>query len=136
MILSDIPIFLQTNFELSSRVFSSNFVSAFFVIKTYKFYSYKRSKRKKSHQVLSSSRPMLEIKTMNKNKRQRSYQVIRTSGGGFWSDKWNKRTRNKIFIKSQKIPISSFIALNQAKEQGTRHRTLSFWFFKSCLIKA
>ena len=49
----------------------------------------------------------MEIKTINKNKKQRSYQAMTTS---------------------QKIPISNFIALNQAKEQGTnvlsRHRNV------------
>ena len=49
----------------------------------------------------------MEIKTINKNKKQRSYQAITTS---------------------QKIPVSNFIALNQAKEQGTnvlsRHRNV------------
>ena len=48
---------------------------------------------------------MKEIETINKNKKQRSYQAITTF---------------------QKIPVSNFIALNQAKEQGTnilsRHR--------------
>ena len=49
----------------------------------------------------------MEIKTINKNKKQRSYQAITTS---------------------QKIPVSNFIVLNQAKEQGTnvlsRHRNV------------
>ena len=66
------------------------------------------------------SRPLLEIKTINKNKKRRPYQDIKTSGVGFWSHKRRKRTRNKIFIKSQKIPILNFIALNQAKEQETK----------------
>ena len=60
------------------------------------------------------SRPLLEIKTINKNKKRRPYQDIKTS------HKRRKRTRNKIFIKSQKIPILNFIALNQAKEQETK----------------
>ena len=66
------------------------------------------------------SRPLLEIKTINKNKKRRPYQDIKTSGVGFWSHKQLKRTRNKILIKSQKIPILNFIALNQAKEQETK----------------
>ena len=79
---------------------------------------------------------MLEIKTINKIKKQRSYQAIKTSGVGFWTHKWSNRTRNKIFINSQKIPVLSFITINQAKEQGTnvlsshtRH-SVGFWSHK------
>ena len=105
-------IFLSS--QLSSRVFSRLFCQAVFVITT----------QAKETNVSSMSHPLLEIKTINKNKKRRPYQAIKTSGVGFWSHKQRKRTRNKIFIKSQKIPILNFIALNQAKEQGT------------CLIKA
>ena len=92
-------------------------------------------KEQTSCQVSSTSRPLLEIKTINKNKKQWSYQAIKTSGVGFWRHKQNKRTGNKIFIKYQKIPVSNFIALNQENEQGanvlSRHRNLPFWFLKS-----
>ena len=67
---------------------------------------------------------------------------------GFWSHKRSKRT-NKVFIKSQKIPVPIFIAINQAKEQGTnvvsrcRTHSVGFWSLKpskrtrsKCLIKA
>ena len=47
-----------------------------------------------------------------------SYQGTEGTVLVFEAIKRSKRTRNKIFIKSQKIPVSSFIALNQAKEQG------------------
>ena len=118
-----LDIFLSS--QLSSRVFSRLFCQAVFVITT----------QAKETNVSSMSRPLLEIKTINKNKRRRPYQAIKTSGVGFWSHKQRKRTRNKIFIKSQKIPILNFIALNQAKEQGTnvlsRHRNLLFLFLKS-----
>ena len=30
-----------------------------------------------------------------------------------------KEPETKLFIKSQKTPVSNFIAINQAKEQGT-----------------
>ena len=79
---------------------------------------------------------MLEIKTINKIKKQRSYQAIKTSGVGFWTHKWSNRTRNKIFINSQKIPVLSFITINQAKEQGTnvlsshRRHSVGFWSHK------
>ena len=118
-----LDIFLSS--QLSSRVFSRLFCQAVFVITT----------QAKETNVSSMSRPLLEIKTINKNKKRRPYQAIKTSGVGFWSHKQRKRTRNKIFIKSQKIPILNFIALNQAKEQGTnvlsRHRNLLFLFLKS-----
>ena len=63
--------------------------------------------------------PLLEIKTINGNKKQRSYQVIETSGFDFWRHKRSKRTRtrNKVFIKSQKAPFSNFISINQAKNK-------------------
>ena len=118
-----LDIFLSS--QLSSRVFSRLFCQAVFVITT----------QAKETNVSSMSCPLLEIKTINKNKKRRPYQAIKTSGVGFWSHKQRKRTRNKIFIKSQKIPILNFIALNQAKEQGTnvlsRHRNLLFLFLKS-----
>ena len=118
-----LDIFLSS--QLSSRVFSRLFCQVVFVITT----------QAKETNVSSMSRPLLEIKTINKNKKRRPYQAIKTSGVGFWSHKQRKRTRNKIFIKSQKIPILNFIALNQAKEQGTnvlsRHRNLLFLFLKS-----
>ena len=90
----------------------------------------------KGTNVPSTFHPLLEIKTINKNKKQRSYQTIKTSGVGFGNHKWRKRTRNKIFIKSQKIPVSIFIAINQAKEQGTnvlsthRRHSAGFWSHK------
>ena len=121
------------SFELSSRVFSGNFVSAVFVIETLiNFIAINEVIEQTSCQVKKFS--LLKIKTINKNKKWRSYQVIEPSGFGFWSHKRSKRTRNKVFIKSQKIPVSNFIAINQAKEQGTnvlsRHRNFPFWFLK------
>ena len=61
--------------------------------------------------------PLLEIKTINKSNKQRPYQIIKTSGFGFWSYKRRKRTRNNVFIKSQKTPVSSFTAMRHAKNK-------------------
>ena len=128
---------ISLSLKLLSRVFSSNFVSAVFVIRTLviNFVAINQQKEQTSRQVSSTSRPLLEIKTINKNKKQRSNQAIKTSGVGFWRHKRSKRKRNKIFIKSPKFPISNLQALNQAKEQGvnvlSRHRNLLFWFLKS-----
>ena len=92
-----------------------------------------KQKEQTSHQVFSTSCPLLEIKTVNKNKKQRSYQAIETSSVGFWSHKQSKRTSKQNFFKSQKIPVSIFTAISQAKEQETnalsRHRrhSIGFW---------
>ena len=59
----------------------------------------------------------MEIKNINKSNKQRSNQVIETSGFGFWSYKRRKRTRSNVFIKSQKIPVSNFRAMKQAKNK-------------------
>ena len=40
-------------------------------------------KKQTSRQVLSMSRPLLEIKTIRQNKKQRSYQAIKISSVGF-----------------------------------------------------
>ena len=96
------------------------------------FYSYKRNNKNK-HLVKLYKLPLLEIKTINKNKKLRSYQVTETSSFGFWSHKQSKIIRNKVSIKSQKISGSNFIAINQAKEEGTnvlsRPRNLFFLFW-------
>ena len=60
---------------------------------------------------------MLEIKIINKRNKKRSYEVIETSGSGFLSYKRRKRTRNNVFNKPQKIPVSNFSAIKQAKNK-------------------
>ena len=136
MISSDILIFPWTYFEVSSShpgYFSAILSVPFLWLKLcYEFYSYKRRNRNK-HQVKLQNLPLLEMKTINKNKKQSSCQVIEISGFGFWSHKRRKRTRKKVIIKSPKIPVSNFISINQAKEQRTnvlsRHKNLPFWFW-------
>ena len=61
---------------------------------------------------------MLEIKTINKNKKQRSYQAIKTPGV-FEAINEVKEQETKFLLSLRRFPFFNFIALNQAKEQGT-----------------
>ena len=60
----------------------------------------------------------------NWNHKQEQEKKVLSSHSNFWFWFFEainevKKIRNKVFIKSQKIPILSFIAINQEKEQGT-----------------
>ena len=109
--------------SFSFRAFSSNFASAIFVIKTVmSFIAINEAKGTTVSPSLVNISSLVE--NLNHKQEQRSYQAIKTSDVGFWSHKRGKRTRNKIIIKSQKIPLSIF---SHKLSKITRNK---------CLIKA